>query len=230
LNSMKINTGRPGNHRQKLPRIYRLLVKTYGPQGWWPAEGNFEMIVGAILTQNTSWANVTRALGNLQRAGLLSPRKMAGLAAGELCEYIRPAGYFRQKSRTLMEFLRFLRSDYGGNLEKMLASGQEKLRAGLLGVRGIGPETADSIVLFAGHYPVFVVDAYTGRIFRCQGLIAEGAKYAEIQGMVMANLEPDERLFNEFHALLVRLGKTHCRKAPRCEGCPLIRDRVSSIS
>ena len=129
-----------------------------------------------------------------------------------------------------MEFLRFLRTDHGGNLEKMLASGQEKLRAGLLGVRGIGPETADSIVLYAGHYPVFVVDAYTGRIFRCQGLIAEGAKYAEIQGMVMANLEPDERLFNEFHALLVRLGKTHCRKAPRCEGCPLIRDRVSSIS
>lgn len=188
------------------------------------------MIVGAILTQNTSWSNVTRALDNLQRAGLLSPKKMEGLVAGELGGHIRPSGYFRQKSRTLKEFLRFLRKEYGGNLEKMLASGQEKLRAGLLEVRGIGPETADSIVLYAGHYPVFVVDAYTGRIFRCQGLIAEGAKYAEIQGMVMASLEPDERLFNEFHALLVRLGKTHCRKAPRCEGCPLIGDRVSSIS
>lgn len=227
---MKKKTARSGNNRRKLLKIHRRLEKTYGPQGWWPAEGNFEMIVGAILTQNTSWANVTRALDNLRRARLLTPKKMEGLAAGELGEYIRPAGYFRQKSRTLKEFLRFLREDYRGNLEEMLASGREKLRAGLLGVRGIGPETADSIVLYAGHYPVFVVDAYTGRIFRCQGLIAEGAKYAEIQGMVMAGLEPDERLFNEFHALLVHLGKTHCRKTPRCEGCPLIRDRVSSIS
>jgi len=227
---MKKKNDRSPRPRQRLLKIYRRLEKTYGPQGWWPAEGNFEMIVGAILTQNTSWANVTRALGNLQRAGLLSPKKMEGLTAGELGEHIRPAGYFRQKSRTLKEFLRFLREGYRGKLENMLASGQEKLRAGLLEVRGIGPETADSIVLYAGHYPVFVVDAYTGRIFRCQGLIAEGSKYAEIQGMIMANLEPDERLFNEFHALLVRLGKTHCRKTPRCEGCPLIRDRVSSIS
>ncbi|MDD5222534.1 MAG: endonuclease III domain-containing protein [bacterium] len=227
---MKKKNDRSPRPRQRLLKIYRRLEKAYGPQGWWPAKGDFEMIVGAILTQNTSWANVTRALDNLQRAGLLTPKKMAGLAAVELGGHIRPAGYFRQKSRTLKEFLRFLREGYRGNLEDMLASGQEKLRAGLLGVRGIGPETADSIVLYAGHYPVFVVDAYTGRIFRCQGLIAEGAKYAEIQGMVMAGLEPDERLFNEFHALLVHLGKTHCRKNPRCEGCPLIRDRVSSIS
>jgi endonuclease-3 related protein len=227
---MKLKTGRSGRPREKLLRIYRRLAGAYGPQGWWPAEGAFEMIVGAILTQNTNWANVTRALDNLKRVKLLSPKKMGELEAGELSEYIRPAGYFRQKSRTLMEFLRFLRADYGGDLEKMLASGRENLREGLLGVRGIGPETADSIVLYAGHYPIFVVDAYTGRIFRCQGLIAEKASYGEVQEMVMASLEPDERFFNEFHALLVRLGKTHCRKVPRCEGCPIIRDRVFSIS
>lgn len=215
--------------REKLLDVYSRLEKAFGPQGWWPGDGRFEIIVGAILTQNTSWANVTRALDNLKRLNRLNPEGMMELGTDELAEYIRPAGYYRQKARRLKEFLYFFQDEYGGDLDRLFSEEPRRLRERLLRVRGIGPETADSILLYAGHYPIFVVDAYTCRIFRCQGLISEEATYDEVQRLVMDNLDPDERLFNEFHALMVRLGKTHCRKAPRCRGCPLEEDRVFDI-
>lgn len=212
---------RASRARRKLDGMYRTLENVYGPQGWWPADDRFEVIVGAILTQNTSWANVTRAIDNLKRARALSPQALSRLPVGRLAEIIRPAGYYRQKARKLKEFLAFLFQVSGGSLDRLFTEEQPGLREKLLGVWGIGPETADSILLYAGRYPIFVVDAYTLRIFRCQGLIPAGAGYDDAQRLVMEQMENEEPFFNEFHALLVKLGNTHCRKKPRCEACPL---------
>ena len=212
--------------RKKLLSIYRKLETAYGPQGWWPGEGRFEIVVGAILTQNTNWTNAARAIANLKRTGRLNFQGMMEWDEDELAECIRPSGYYRQKSRKLKDFLHFLQDEYEGDLDRLLAEDPSCMRKRLLKVRGIGPETADSIILYAGGHPVFVVDAYTYRIFRCQGLISEEAGYDEVQELVMQNLDLDERLFNQFHALLVRLGKTHCRKSPQCQGCPLEKGRA----
>lgn len=218
----RTSVSRPG---RKLDAMYRALENAYGPQGWWPAETRFEVIVGAILTQNTSWENVTRALKNLDRINGLSIRGMRRMTVGRLAGQIKPAGYYRQKAKKLKEFLSFLDHEYRGDLDSMFAERTAVLREKLLGIWGIGPETADSILLYAGSRPVFVVDAYTLRIFQCQGLIAEKTGYHEVQETVMQHMEKNARVFNEFHALLVKLGKTHCRKTPRCEGCPLMRRR-----
>ena len=218
----KASISRPG---RKLNAMYRALENAYGPQGWWPAESRFEVIVGAILAQNTSWENVTRALKNLDRANGLSIRGMERMTVGRLAGQVKPAGYYRQKARKLKEFLSFLDREYHGDLDSMFAEQTAVLREQLLGIWGIGPETADSILLYAGSRPVFVVDAYTLRIFRCQGLITEKAEYHEVQKMVTQYMGVNAQAFNEFHALLVKLGKTHCRKTPRCEGCPLVRGR-----
>jgi endonuclease III related protein len=169
---------------QTVRAIYRTLSRAWGPQHWWPAETPFEVIAGAILTQNTSWTNVERALGNLRAAGVLSPEGIRGLAVDQLELLVRPSGYFRQKAQRLKSFIAFLDQKHGGSLDAMLAGSTQQLRAELLALNGIGPETADSILLYAGHHPIFVVDAYTRRVLERHDAIAAGAKYDEIRTLV----------------------------------------------
>jgi endonuclease-3 related protein len=207
---------------EQLSQIYHRLYEHFGPQHWWPGETPFEVILGAVLTQNTSWANVEKAINNLKGAGLLSFPRLAELPSGLLAEYIRPAGYYNIKAARLQNLFTLIRDRYQGSVETMLAEETLELRQALLSVKGIGPETADSIVLYAAGRPVFVVDAYTYRILLRHDLICEEAVYEEIQELFMDNLAPDASLYNEFHALLVRAGKEYCRKTtPRCQGCPL---------
>lgn len=210
-----------GGVKRRLFEIYEALYAHFGPQHWWPAEALFEVIVGAILTQNTSWKNVEKAIANLKAGGMLSPRRMVALSAKELAELIRPSGYYRVKAERLLDFLSFLKDQYGFDLQAMLRQPMRKIRAELLRVKGIGPETADSMLLYAGGYPIFVVDGYTKRILSRHGLAREGCTYEELQDLFMTALPPDARLFNEYHALLVRLGKSWCLGRPRCHGCVL---------
>ena len=200
--------------------IYQRLLSAYGPQGWWPADTRFEVMVGAILTQATAWRNVERAIQRLKAAGALSPERMARLSEGELAELIRPAGFFRQKTRRLRALLRLIGQH--GSVERLLSLPAGELRRELLAVPGVGPETADSILLYAAGYPVFVVDAYTKRILHRLGLLSgEKAGYEEVQELFESNLPRDPKLYGEYHALLVRHAKEHCRARPRCPGCPL---------
>jgi endonuclease-3 related protein len=204
-----------------LADIYRRLHDAYGPQKWWPADSAFEVIVGAILTQNTTWNAVEKAIARIQDRGLLSIPALHQTSIDELSHLVRPAGYFRLKARRLKNFIDLLVAEYAGDLEQMgkLPTGQ--LRHKLLAVNGIGPETADSILLYAFRRPVFVVDAYTLRVMSRHRLILPKAGYGELQGLFMRHLPPDEALFNEYHALLVQVGKRHCRRTPSCPGCPL---------
>ncbi len=269
-----------------MARFYHRLLESWGPQNWWPAESKFEVLTGAILTQNTSWKNVERALANLRAAGALSLTGILKLDEAELQTLLRPAGYFRQKSRRLKDLAEYIQANYSPGrcpacaersqakvdhqlppeprqrgrgwdpLQRMLAEPTEKLRGELLRQKGVGPETADSILLYAGGHPVFVVDAYTRRIFERHQLAPSGAAYEEIRQLVEQELRklpkqnpgkpplpavtPSGPLthpasavsgsgrrqlaqrYNEFHALLVQVGKHYCLKAaPRCEGCPL---------
>lgn len=201
--------------------IYRRLRTRFGPQGWWPAETPFEVIVGAILTQNTAWGNVERAVANLKAARLLSARGLTRVPRRRLARLIRPSGYFNQKALKLKAFMAFLKREYGGSLAAMGRAPTAALRAKLLAVHGIGPETADSILLYALGRPVFVVDAYTVRVLSRHGLLPPGARYEEAQRFLTARLPRGARLFNEFHALFVRVGKEFCGTRPRCGGCPL---------
>jgi endonuclease-3 related protein len=209
----------------RLLRIYQLLLERYGHRHWWPAETPFEVCVGAILTQNTNWGNVEKAILNLKRAGLLTAAGIKRLAPGELAELIRPAGFFNIKSERLKGFVEWLFDRSGGSLDELFRTDWRQLREELLRVRGIGRETADSILLYAGHQPSFVVDAYTRRLFFCLGLITEKATYEEVRTLFMANLPADVALFNEYHALIVEHCKAHCRKTPRCAGCVLAEER-----
>jgi endonuclease-3 related protein len=197
---------------------------------WWPAQTPFEVIVGAILTQSTAWVNVERAIANLRGARLLSPGAMGRVLLARLASLVRPSGYFRQKAKKLKAFLRFLERSYGGSLARMFETPTAQLREQLLDVHGIGPETADSILLYAGNHPVFVVDAYTHRIFGRHGLVDGKPDYERVRTFVEASIPRDAKLFNEFHALIVNTGKNWCRKsAPRCDGCPL-RDFLPASS
>ncbi len=206
----------------ELESIYGRLYSAFGPQRWWPGDSPFEVAVGAILTQNTSWHNVERAIANLKGRGLLGPRKMHGLAAGELAGIIRPAGYFNIKAKRLKAFLKLLFEQYGGSMKRMDRDDTAVLRRRLLGVNGIGPETADSILLYALHRPVFVVDAYTKRVLSRHGILGRDEPYEVYQGLFHSTLKADAGLFNEYHALLVRIGKSHCRPSrPLCDECPL---------
>lgn len=208
--------------KKKLEIIYQKLYSHFGPQHWWPARSAFEVIVGAILTQNTSWLNVERAIENLRKNKLLEPNKLYKLRPKKLASLIRPAGYYNIKTKRLREFLKFLFKSYGGEIKKMRLKETSLLREELLCVHGVGKETADSILLYALEKPVFVVDAYTKRIFLRHGFIKEGSTYEEVQNLFMHNLEKEAKLFNEYHALLVRLGKEFCLKSkPRCSICPL---------
>jgi endonuclease-3 related protein len=206
---------------QLLQKIYRRLYTAFGPQHWWPGDSPLEIIIGAILTQNTAWGNVERAIGNLKKARLLSAKGLRGVHRRRLARCIRSAGYFNQKAIKLKAFLKFLDGEYGGSLKKMIQEPAHILRRKLLGVHGIGPETADSILLYACERPVFVVDAYTARILVRHGFIGADWSYEKIQNHLTAVLPRRASLYNEYHALLVRLGKDYCRKNPRCGDCPL---------
>lgn len=207
---------------QLLSKFYEAMSASLGPMHWWPARTPFEVIVGAILTQNTSWGNVERAIDNLRQARLLSPLALARVPRARLARLIRSSGYFRQKTIKLKTFVRFLRKGYRGSLARMFRRPTAELREELLAVHGIGPETADSILLYAGHHPVFVVDAYTRRILERHGLIGEKASYEDIRQLFESNLPRDVRLWNDYHALLVNVGKNWCRtRNPLCDQCPL---------
>lgn len=205
----------------RLLEIFAALLAAYGPRGWWPSDSPFEVCVGAILTQNTNWGNVERALANLKGSGVLTPEALLLVPEEQLAELIRPAGYFNLKSRRLKEFIGWLYARHGGSLEVLFAEDWQRTRRELLEVRGIGPETCDSILLYAGGKPTFVVDAYTMRLFSRLDLLAGGEGYHAVQELFMANLPADAALFNEYHALIVEHAKRYCKKRPRCAACPL---------
>lgn len=204
--------------------LYRRLLRRFGPQRWWPARSRFEVIVGAILTQNTAWTNVKHAIARMRAERLLTPERIDAAPHRTLATLIRSSGYYNMKARRLKQFTGFLLTRYGGSLPRMFQTGLPKLRGELLGISGIGEETADSILLYAGNRPTFVVDAYTRRVLERHGLIRAGASYREIQRLFMDRLPADAALFNEYHALLVAVGKTYCRTTPRCDACPLRYD------
>jgi endonuclease-3 related protein len=206
---------------QLLIKIYQSLLGRFGPQHWWPGETQFEIITGAILTQNTAWPNVEKAIANLKAACLLTPEKLCNIQIQKLAELIKPAGYFNIKAKRLKNFLTWLFKHYDGQLTNLHSVNTSRLRAELLTVKGIGPETADSILLYAFDREIFVVDAYTARVAVRHRLIEPSVDYDRLQQLFQANLPADVRLFNEFHALLVRLGKEFCRPTPKCDGCPL---------
>jgi endonuclease-3 related protein len=214
---------------EQLKNIYDLLFARFGPQHWWPGDTPFEVIIGAILTQNTNWTNVEKAIANLKNQRLLTPAKLHPVDTKKLASLIRPAGYFNIKAARLKNFLNWFSENYSGKLKNLAAIPTDVLRRQLLSVKGIGPETADSILLYALNRPVFVVDAYTARICSRHHLIDQGADYHHIQDIFESNLPTsrkgrltaDVQLFNEYHALLVRLGKEFCRPTPKCESCPL---------
>lgn len=206
---------------QKLRQIYQCLYTHYGPQDWWPAEGSWEIMVGAILAQNTAWTNVEKALANLQGSGLKGPPALYRMNSGELAARIRPAGYFNQKAKKLKFLATLVVKEFGGKVEPMLSLPAAELREKLLSLWGVGEETADSILLYAAHRPVFVVDAYTGRVFSRHGFMKAGASYKTVQKLFTDNLPRRVKLFNEYHALIVRVGKEYCKKVPQCEECPL---------
>jgi len=204
-----------------LKEMFDRLYAAYGPRHWWPGESPFEVLIGAVLVQNTSWQNAEKAIDRLRRDDLLEPHALHAVPLEELEELIRPAGYYRIKARRLCSLLRFLVERYNGSLEAMFQTGLADLREELLKIKGVGPETADSILLYAGGLPVFVVDAYTHRVLARHGWIGFDADYYQTQDHFFSGLPQDAALYNEYHALLVEVGKQHCRKQPRCEGCPL---------
>lgn len=203
--------------------IYNTLLNCLGKQHWWPAKTRFEVIVGAILTQNTAWQNVEKVIENLDAKGILTPEGIFNAEEEVLEECIRPVGYFKVKTARLKNFMEFLFNAYEGDIQRMFSTSSHELREQLLKVKGIGPETADSIMLYAGDKLTFVVDAYTRRIFSRIGMIDKNLSYEEIKDFFERNLPEDLELYNEFHALIVKLGKEYCRTAPLCERCPLAR-------
>lgn len=208
--------------RNLLLNMQHAMLAALGPSQWWPGDTPFEVAVGAILTQNTNWGNVEKAIANLKREKALEPKALARLPRERLEECLRPAGYFRLKAQRLTHFLDFLKAEAGLSMEALAKREPGALREKLLGVKGIGPETADSILLYAVGAPVFVVDAYTQRICSRHGLIPEETGYHELQSLFMDALPRDTALYNEYHALIVRTAKQWClKKAPRCQGCPL---------
>jgi len=204
-------------------KVYDLLLDHFGSQHWWPGDSAFEMVVGAVLTQNTSWHNVKQAIGNLKRARKLSLNAMLKLPQESLAKLIRPTGYFNLKAKRLGEVLRYLKVNGANkNLDSLRKKGTEELRRELLSIKGVGPETADSILLYALGRPVFVVDTYTHRVFSRHSLVSEGADYQEVQTQFRENLPISQKFFNEYHALIVAVGKDYCKPRPRCPACPLV--------
>jgi len=209
--------------QHRLIEIYDRLLAFFGPQHWWPGETPFEVMIGAVLTQNTAWTNVEKAISNLKDRGLLSFECMVALPHATLADLIRPCGYFNLKATRLHNLLAMIESRFSGDLDLLGQEELPSLRQTLLEVKGIGPETADSILLYAANKPTFVIDTYTHRLLSRHGLAPEeGADYHEMQALFMETLDRDPALFNEYHALIVRTGKEFCKKsAPRCQDCPL---------
>jgi len=208
--------------KRRLNRIFLRLYSAFGAQHWWPADNSFEVIVGAILTQNTNWANVEKAILKLKDKKALNARKLLALSPYKLAALIKSTGYYNLKAARLKNFIKFFFAMYAGNIKRMGLQDLTFLRKQLLAVKGVGPETADSILLYALNKPVFVIDAYTKRIFSRHHLLNEDTTYEQAQGIFMRNLKNDTKLFNEYHALLVKLGKDYCRKHnPKCEICPI---------
>ncbi len=207
--------------KNKILNIYNILLQHYGPQGWWPQNGKYfpdnenkyEVILGAILTQNTSWKNVERALNNLRKKELINPDRILSISIDKLAELIKPSGYYNQKAKRIMEVTKALLP--------FLKKGKIPTREELLNIKGIGPETADSILLYAFHVPVFVIDAYTIRFLERLNLCHKPCNYYEAQQLFMNNLPMDEKVYNEYHALLVKHCKDICKKNPECEICPI---------
>lgn len=207
--------------RDELQEIFERLTGYFGDLHWWPAAEPFEMMVGAILTQNTAWTNVEKALTALREKNLLVPAALFHLPEDELAQIIRPSGYYHLKAGRLKALVRFIMEEYNGCVTAMGAEELPRLREKLLAIRGVGPETADSILLYGCYKPIFVSDAYTKRIMVRHGMVGDDAGYHEMQSLFMDHLPPDVSLFNQFHAMIVHTGKTFCRKKPHCSGCPL---------
>lgn len=206
---------------QILKEGYRLLFKKFGPQHWWPAKTQFEVMVGAVLTQNTNWKNVEKAIANLKKVSCLTPDAIDNYGHARLATLIKPAGYYNVKAKRLKNFVRSYVNDFGGKAANLKKLPVEKSREWLLSINGVGKETADSILLYALDKPVFVVDAYTKRILERHGLVPGEVTYDEVQDIFTDNLEKDVKLFNEYHALIVMTAKNYCRKTPKCNECPL---------
>jgi endonuclease-3 related protein len=207
--------------KNKIRIIYSKLHSCFGQQHWWPGETPFEVAVGAVLTQNTNWGNVEKAIRNIRLAGALHARTLHEMPAERLAELIRPAGYFNIKAKRLKNFINLLADKYGGSMTRMAREDLPVLRKQLLRVNGIGPETADSILLYALGKPVFVIDAYTKRVLSRHNIMHSDETYEAIQELFHAHLPTDADIFNEYHALFVRVAKEHCRTKPLCTGCPL---------
>lgn len=208
--------------RQTLERIYDRLLKAYGPQGWWPAETRFEVMVGAMLTQNTSWTNVEKALANIKAADALTAGALREVPQDDLATLVYPSGYYNGKARKLKALAEYLGRRFDDDIDAMKDVETAELRAELLDVYGIGEETADDIMLYAVGKPVVVVDAYTRRVFARLGLANEDAKYGDLQSLFQGYLAPDPHVYREYHALIVRHANETCRKSPECESCCLL--------
>jgi len=211
----------PARTAELLGKLYDLLLRTFGPQGWWPGETPFEVALGAILTQNTNWQNVARVIAALKAEDSLDPVILGEMPEAELARRFRPAGYYNLKARRVKNFLAFFAERFGSSMENMATAAWEPLRDELLHLKGIGPETADSILLYALNKPTFVVDTYTFRILSRHGLVPDPCSYEELRLVFMDHVPPEVPFYQEFHALLVRVGKDFCRPQPRCAGCPL---------
>lgn len=201
--------------------LYRRLYRYYGNLNWWPGESPLEISVGAILTQNTAWTNVEKAIKRLKEARSLSVKALGGMTHRRLAPLIKPAGYFNVKARRLKNFIAFLQKRYDGSLKKMFQQETSRLREELLSVNGVGPETADSILLYAGQKPSFVIDAYTKRILSRHGVMAYEKSYDDFQELFIKELPRSATFYNQYHAMFVNIGKDFCRKRPLCSSCPL---------
>ncbi|MBN1793778.1 MAG: endonuclease III domain-containing protein [Candidatus Omnitrophica bacterium] len=208
-------------YTKTLNTIYDKLLEKYGPQYWWPAESLIEVAVGIILTQNTAWINVEKAIESLKQNKVLSLKKLDALAHQELARLIRPCGYYNVKAQRLKNFLDFFMKEYGGSFMKMKQEKTATIRKRLLSIKGVGKETADSILLYVLKKPVFVVDAYTKRILARHRLVRQSADYDEVQRLFHTHIKRSAKVFNEYHALIVKLGKEHCQKNAQCDRCPL---------
>lgn len=208
--------------RDRILSIFESLFSAYGPRKWWPGETPFEVCAGAILTQNTNWGNVEKAILNIKSKGALNHEAIYAMPEEELALLIKPAGYFNVKARRLKEFSRYLEEQCCGSLELLFTGQLDAVRERLLEIKGIGPETADSMLLYAGNQPSFVVDAYTRRIFSRLGLVDDDIPYAPLRAFFMDKLPADIRMFNEYHALIVEHAKRFCRARPECSGCPVV--------
>jgi endonuclease-3 related protein len=209
-------------NQELVMQIYHTLLKHFGPRGWWPADSRLEIIIGAVLTQAVAWKNVTLAIDNLKWANLMDINTIVNIDEEDLAQYIKPALYHRQKARKLKTLINFIATEYNGDLDLMFAESLPVLRKKLLATWGIGPETADSILLYAGDKMVFVVDTYTKRIFYRLGMVEENISYQEMQEFLEHYIPPNIYIYNEYHALLVGLGANYCKKSrPRCSKCPV---------